>query len=70
MIFGLLGVTVVLLVLITAVLLWAVHSGQFEDMEGPAWRVLMDDDRPRTPGEGADEADEPGNDGTARHRRD
>jgi len=29
------------------VLLWAVRSGQFEDLEGPAWRVIMDDDRPR-----------------------
>ena len=44
--FGLVGVSVLLLAVIAAVLLWAVRSGQFEDMEGPAWRVLMDDDRP------------------------
>lgn len=25
-------------------LLWAVKSGQFEDMEGPAHRILMDDE--------------------------
>ena len=25
-------------------LVWAVKSGQFEDMEGPAHRILMDDD--------------------------
>ena len=25
-------------------LIWAVKSGQFEDMEGPAHRILMDDD--------------------------
>lgn len=30
--------------------LWAVKSGQFEDMEGPAHRILMDDDDPRIPG--------------------
>ncbi len=29
--------------------LWAVRSGQYEDMEGPAHRILMDDDDPRIP---------------------
>ena len=48
-VFGLVGVSVLLLAVIAAVLLWAVRSGQFEDMEGPAWRVLMDDDRPPPP---------------------
>ncbi len=23
---------------------WAVRSGQFDDMETPAWRILLDDD--------------------------
>ena len=31
-------------------LLWAVKNGQFEDMEGPAHRILMDDDEPPRPG--------------------
>lgn len=31
--------------------LWAVRSGQFDDMEGPAHRILMDDDDPRIPGQ-------------------
>ena len=26
--------------------MWAVRSGQFEDLEGPAHRILMDDDEP------------------------
>lgn len=26
--------------------MWAVRSGQFEDLEGPAHRILMDDDDP------------------------
>lgn len=30
--------------------LWAIRSGQFEDLEGPAHRILMDDDDPRIPG--------------------
>ncbi|MBU3694282.1 MAG: cbb3-type cytochrome oxidase assembly protein CcoS [Rhodocyclaceae bacterium] len=25
---------------------WAVGSGQFDDLEGPGHRILMDDDRP------------------------
>lgn len=25
---------------------WSVRSGQFDDMEGPAFRLLMDDDKP------------------------
>jgi cbb3-type cytochrome oxidase maturation protein len=25
---------------------WAVRSGQFDDLEGPAHRILMDDDTP------------------------
>lgn len=33
------------------VLFWAIKSGQYEDMEGPAHKILMDDDDPRLPGE-------------------
>ncbi|MBI3562026.1 MAG: cbb3-type cytochrome oxidase assembly protein CcoS [Gammaproteobacteria bacterium] len=29
--------------------MWAVRSGQFDDLEGPAHRILMDDDDPRLP---------------------
>jgi cbb3-type cytochrome oxidase maturation protein len=29
--------------------LWAIRSGQFEDLEGPAYQILMDDDDPRIP---------------------
>jgi cbb3-type cytochrome oxidase maturation protein len=29
--------------------LWAVRTGQFDDMEGPAHRILMDDDDIRIP---------------------
>lgn len=42
----LIPISVILVVLIAAVLLWAVKSGQFEDMEGPAHRILLDDDAP------------------------
>ena len=35
--------------------MWAVRSGQFDDMEGPAHRILMDDDDPRIPGKKSQE---------------
>jgi cbb3-type cytochrome oxidase maturation protein len=30
---------------------WSVRTGQFEDLEGPAYRILMDDDDPLIPPE-------------------
>ena len=36
--------------------IWAVRSGQFEDMQGPAYRILMDDDDPLIPREESQEA--------------
>ncbi|MBU1189860.1 MAG: cbb3-type cytochrome oxidase assembly protein CcoS [Gammaproteobacteria bacterium] len=37
---------------------WAVRSGQFEDMDAPAWRVVLDDDeKPPAADEHADHAD-------------
>jgi cbb3-type cytochrome oxidase maturation protein len=29
---------------VVAALVWAVRSGQFDDLEGPGQRILMDDD--------------------------
>lgn len=34
--------------------LWAVRTGQFDDLEGPAHRILMDDDDPRLPSQSLD----------------
>ncbi len=31
-----------------AIFWWASRAGQFDDLEGPGHRVLMDDDTPRT----------------------
>lgn len=42
----LIPISLVLVAFIALVLLWAVRNGQFEDMEGPAHRILMDDDQP------------------------
>ena len=40
----LIAVSVLLVIGVAVILLWAVRSGQYEDLEGPAWRVLADDD--------------------------
>lgn len=45
----LLGLTVLFILLIGFGIFWAIKSGQFEDMEGPAQRILMDEDDPMLP---------------------
>ena len=54
----LIPLSVVLVLLIGAVFWFALRGGQFDDLEGPALRVVMDDDRPANresldPGQGA-----------------
>lgn len=39
--------SVVLVLAIGALFWWALQGGQFDDLEGPAHRVVMDDDAPR-----------------------
>ena len=36
--------SILLVVVIAWVFIWAVRSGQFDDLEGPAHRVIMDED--------------------------
>ena len=43
-IYLLLPLSLVLVVIIVWAILWAVKSRQFDDLEGPAHRILMDDD--------------------------
>ncbi|MCO6414136.1 MAG: cbb3-type cytochrome oxidase assembly protein CcoS [Thiogranum sp.] len=47
--FLLIPISLIIMGIAIAVFLWAVRSGQFEDLEGPAHRILMDDDDPRIP---------------------
>ncbi|MBK6335246.1 MAG: cbb3-type cytochrome oxidase assembly protein CcoS [Betaproteobacteria bacterium] len=55
----LIPMSVVLVLLVGAGFWWSVKSGQFDDLEGPAHRILADDDSPAVlppvPG-GVDEA--------------
>ena len=39
----------IFVVLIIVGVFWSIKSGQFDDMQGPAERILMDDDDPRLP---------------------
>ena len=43
-IYLLLPVALIILIIIIGIFFWAVRSDQFEDLEGPAHRILMDDD--------------------------
>lgn len=52
--FLLIPLSIVLVFVIGAVFLWSVKSGQFDDLEGPGYRVLMDDDLPPGNDEGMD----------------
>jgi cbb3-type cytochrome oxidase maturation protein len=47
----LIPLAMVLLVIIAAFFFWSVKSGQMDDLEGPAYRILMDDDviKPQKP---------------------
>jgi cbb3-type cytochrome oxidase maturation protein len=43
----LIPLSVVLVLLIGVVFWFALRSGQFDDLEGPAFKILADDDTPR-----------------------
>lgn len=43
--------SVVLVFVIGVVFWWSLKSGQFEDLEGEGFRILMDDDKPMQPKE-------------------
>ena len=49
-IYLLIPIALVLVSLGVAAFLWAVKSDQFEDLEGPAHRILFDDDELLPPG--------------------
>ncbi|MCQ4297590.1 cbb3-type cytochrome oxidase assembly protein CcoS [Pseudomonas stutzeri] len=45
----LIPVAVVLVAVAIWVFFWAVDSGQFDDLDGPAHSILFDDDEPQQP---------------------
>jgi cbb3-type cytochrome oxidase maturation protein len=57
----LIPLSIVLVFVIAVIFWWSVRSGQFDDLEGPGYRVVSDDDTP--PVEARAKAPDPG------HRR-
>ncbi len=49
-IYGLIPAMIILGLVMVGILVWAVKSGQYDDLEGDANRILMDDDDPLLPG--------------------
>ena len=49
-IYGLIPGMILIGLVMVGVLFWATRSGQYDDLEGPANRILMDDDDPLLPG--------------------
>jgi len=47
----LIPLSVALVLAIAAAFVWSVRHGQFDDLEGPAWRILADDDAAKDPTE-------------------
>ncbi len=43
---ALIPISILLLIVATAAFLWALRGGQYDDLEGPAHRILHDDDDP------------------------
>lgn len=48
--FLLIPLAIVLMVVAVVFFLWTVKTGQYDDLDGAAHRILMDDDDPMIPG--------------------
>ena len=55
----LIPISLIIVAIAVWVFMWAIRSGQYEDLEGPAHRILMDDNDPLVP-RSADSKDENG----------
>jgi cbb3-type cytochrome oxidase maturation protein len=64
----LIPLSVVLVAVIVAAFLWAIRSGQFDDLEGPAHRILLDDDEQPAPPPDEDEDEDEDEDKRVRNR--
>lgn len=53
----LIPISVILVFLIGAAFWWSLRSGQYDDLEGPGYRVLMDKDKPEPTVESAPDGD-------------
>ena len=59
MLYVLIPLALVLLAAAVAALVWAIRTGQFDDLESHGWSVVLDDDQ-RPPGDaGQPDSDDP-----------
>jgi len=65
MLYVLIPLALMLLAVAVWALVWAIRSGQFDDLESHGWSVVLDDDQrpPPDPESGAGEKDNPEQDG-------
>ena len=63
----LIPLSVVLVAVIVTAFLWAIRSGQFDDLEGPAHRILRDDDEQPQSSRAGTERDAGGRSGAGGH---
>jgi len=63
-IYLLIPLSVILVGVIIWIFLWAIRSGQFDDLEGPAYRILMDDDSPKLAESGGENEDKQADEGS------
>lgn len=59
----LIPLSVLLVFLIGLIFWWSVRSGQFDDLEGPGYRVVIDDDTPSQPAQKPEKKDGDGEQG-------
>ena len=60
-VFLLIPLSIVLVFIIGGFFWWSSKNGQFDDLEGPAHRILLDDDSPQVADNPNLKADEPSN---------
>lgn len=41
----LIPVSIILVIIIALVFLWSIQSGQYDDLDGPPYQLLLDDDK-------------------------
>lgn len=67
MLYVLIPLAVILLAFAVWALVWAIRTGQFDDLESHAWSVVLDDDQ-KPPGDNAEGDEKSDSDSTPRKK--
>lgn len=41
----LIPLSIILIIIIAGIFIWSIQSGQYDDLDGPGYQILMDDDK-------------------------